>query len=250
MSPTASTPSSAGGSLPAVVITYLLEAERMRWEYRVNLDAVSLELVNPPVKPAPPWTQLEFKQCSHCPLKPKRHPSCPLALHLAGLIERCSALISYEDVHVTVTTPQRTIVKRTTAQRAIGSLMGLIMATSGCPHTRYFRPMARFHLPFADEQETIYRSASSYLLAQFLRKHEGMEPDFEMEGLKKIYLNIQTLNSDFSIRLGHAVEQDASMNALVFLDLLAQYLTFSLEDSLGEFRDLFAPYLDPSAPAA
>lgn len=34
------------------------------------------------------------------------------------------------------------------------------------------------------------------------------------------------------------------MNALVFLDLLAQYLTFSLEDSLAEFRSLFAPYLE------
>lgn len=185
MAPAASTSSAAGSTLPVFLISYLVEAEKMRWEYRVTLNAVTLEMTNPPAKARPFWTELGFKQCSHCPLNPSRESHCPLALHLAELIERCSALISYEGVHVTVTTPQRTIVKKTTAQRAIGSLMGLIMASSGCPHTRFFRPMARFHLPFADEQETIYRSASSYLLAQYLRKQEGLEPDFDMAGLKQ-----------------------------------------------------------------
>ena len=36
---------------------------------------------------------------------------------------------------------------------------GLIMATAGCPWTDRLRPMARFHLPFATEAETVYRDA-------------------------------------------------------------------------------------------
>lgn len=225
-------------------ILYRLEAESMRWEFRVVVDADTLEIATPPIQPPPKWTLLEFKQCSHCPLRPADTPLCPLAAQLAGLIERCSALISYEQVEVTVITPQRTILKKTTAQRAVGSLMGLLMAVSGCPKTRFFRPMARFHLPFADEDETVFRSTSSYLLAQYIRKAEGLEPDFELHGLKNIYDDIQTLNADFSVRLGHAVEQDASMNALVFLDLLAQYLTFGIEESMASLRPTFATFLE------
>ncbi len=225
-------------------IVYRLEAESMRWEFRVVIDAETLEIATPPVQPPPNWTLLDFKQCSHCPLHPAQTPLCPLAAQLAGLIDRCSALISYEKVSVTVTTPQRSIVKDTTAQRAVGSLMGLLMAVSGCPKTRFFRPMARFHLPFADEDETVFRSTSSYLLGQYLRKAAGLEPDFDLEGLRQIYDDIQTLNADFSVRLGHAVEQDASMNALVFLDLLAQYLTFGIDESMSSLRPMFAAFLE------
>ena len=40
------------------------------------------------------------------------------------------------------------------------------MATAGCPWTDRLRPMARFHLPFANEAETVYRSVSMYLLSR------------------------------------------------------------------------------------
>jgi hypothetical protein len=40
------------------------------------------------------------------------------------------------------------------------------VATSGCRYTAYFKPMARFHLPFANEEETAYRAISMYLLSQ------------------------------------------------------------------------------------
>ena len=37
------------------------------------------------------------------------------------------------------------------------------MALSGCPVLEQLKPMARFHLPFASVEETIYRAASMYL---------------------------------------------------------------------------------------
>ncbi len=56
----------------------------------------------------------------------------------------------------------------TTAQQAMSSVLGLIMATAGCPWTDRLRPMARFHLPFASEAETVYRSVCMFLLARDL----------------------------------------------------------------------------------
>ena len=52
---------------------------------------------------------------------------------------------------------------------AIRSLIGLIMALSGCPHMEFFKPLARFHLPWASLEETTLRSASIYLLMQFFK---------------------------------------------------------------------------------
>ncbi len=54
----------------------------------------------------------------------------------------------------------------TTAQQAMSSVLGLIMATAGCPWTDRLRPMARFHLPFASDAETLYRSISMFLLSR------------------------------------------------------------------------------------
>ena len=66
------------------------------------------------------------------------------------------------------------------------------MATSGCPHMDFFKPMARFHLPLANAEETVYRATSMYLLAQYFLQREGKEADMELEGLKK-YIRISRL---------------------------------------------------------
>ena len=58
------------------------------------------------------------------------------------------------------------------------SLIGIYMVTSGCPIMDKLRPMARFHLPFASTEETIYRAISTYLLGQYFLEQKG----------KKLYL--------------------------------------------------------------
>lgn len=72
-------------------------------------------------------------------------------------------------------------------QRGLSSLLGLILATRDCTYTRYFRPMARFHLPLASEEETIYRAASMYLLAQYLRANDGKQVDINLTRSAEIY---------------------------------------------------------------
>ena len=130
------------------------------------------------------------------------------------------------------------------AQQAVSSLMGLVVATSGCPHTAFFKPMARFHLPLANTEETIYRASSMYLLAQYFLKKAGKDPDMELEGLKEIYRDLETLNTYMAERIRAAISKDAAVNAIVILDFFAKDFSFAIEDQLEEIQHLFALYLD------
>ncbi len=209
----------------------------------LHLDPDSLQLVDHLPDELPNWTRLDFKQCPHCPLQPEQSPRCPLAASLVGLISLSQELLSHDKVEVTVVTPERSVRAETTAQRGLSAVMGLISATSGCPHTQYMKPMARFHLPFANEEETIYRAASMYLLAQYFRRLLGREADLDLDGLVDIYQALQQVNQSMIERLRAASEQDAATNALVLLDLFARAMPYSVEDSLEEVRYVFSAYL-------
>jgi len=213
--------------------------------YVLQFESRTMRLLNAVPEKLPNWTDLSFQQCSHCPLSPETHPHCPLAVRLVDVIQQFDELMSYEDLTLQVKTPRRVIFKETTVQDALSALMGLIIPTSGCPQTAYFRPMARFHLPLADTGETIYRSTSMYLLAQYFQKKAGLEAELELTGLKKIYQQMQTLNAAIAERLRAGSKTDSSVNALILLDMFAMALPFAIEESLEELRDLFAKYLSP-----
>lgn len=106
------------------------------------------------------------------------------------------------------------------------------------------RPMARFHTPFASRQETIYRSASTYLLGQYFLRNRGESTDLDMLGLQEAYGKIHAVNVGISRRLRHVSEGDANLNALVLLDLLAQEMPTAIRERLNEIEYLFAPYFD------
>jgi hypothetical protein len=212
--------------------------------FDIQLDADSLELQGNIPDTLPDWTNLDFRQCPNCPLDVEKHPSCPMAANLVNIVNRFDSLLSYHETHLIVTTKERVISQDTTVQRGVGSLMGLIIATCGCPYTVYFKPMARFHLPLANDQETIYRAASMYLLAQYFLKKEGKDVDFDLKGLAEIYHNIQLVNYTIAQRLRTAAKTDSVINALVELDIFAQTLSLVIEDSLEDLHPLFAPYLD------
>jgi hypothetical protein len=130
-------------------------------------------------------------------------------------------------------------------QKGMGSLMGLLIATSGCPMTVFFRPMARFHLPFSTQDETIYRAASSYLLADYFRtKMTGGEPDTDLKGLKEVYTKVHEMNSALAGRFRAAARTDSSVNALVHLDMFALMLPLQIERELKGLVDYFRPYLE------
>lgn len=190
----------------------------------------------------PEWTELDFHQCPHCPLKSEEVPHCPLARRLRSLVSRFDAVVSFETVTVEVRTEERLVRQSTSAQRALGAFMGLLMSTSGCPHMAFFKPMARFHLSLANNLETVYRATSMYLLAQYFQQQKGNPADLHLDGLAKAYENIHIVNQNVAERLRHAVEADAIVNGLVLLDSFTMLLPLSIKKSLAHIEHLFQDF--------
>ena len=208
-----------------------------------TFDGADFRLANAPPPEPPFWTELKFNQCANCPLDAAQHQYCPAALQMASAIEPLKALVSFDKVGVTVTQAERTIHADTTAQQAMSSVLGLIMATAGCPWTDRFRPMARFHLPFASEVETVYRSVCMFLLA---REMAGASGEKGFAALLGLYENLHAVNRGMSRRLGAATQTDPARNAMALLDAYTTLLPAALESSLEELRALFDAWRDPA----
>jgi hypothetical protein len=202
----------------------------------LSFDPANFRLINPTPAAAPFWTELKFSQCANCPLSADEHSHCPSALHMASAVESLKDLVSFDAVGVTVTQAERTVHAQTTAQQAMSSVLGLIMATSGCPWTDRLRPMARFHLPFASEAETVFRSVCMFLLA---RELVGGAEIHGFATLKDLYENLHVVNRDMSRRLGAATRTDPARNAMALLDSYTTLLPAALETSLQELKPLF-----------
>jgi hypothetical protein len=208
----------------------------------LRFDPANFRLINPAPADPPFWTELKFSQCANCPLNADAHSHCPSALHMASAVESLKDLVSFDAVGVTVTQAERTVHAQTTAQQAMSSVLGLIMATSGCPWTDRLRPMARFHLPFASEAETVYRSVCMFLLA---RELVGAGGTHGFASLKDLYENLHVVNRDMSRRLGAATRTDPARNAMALLDSYTTLLPAALESSLQELEPLFDAWRGP-----
>ena len=211
--------------------------------FNLKLDPTTLELIDNIPSDLPAWAALGFHQCPDCPLSQDDQTHCPAAANSVSLVSGFARVLSHEWITNEVTTAERCYVQEVPAQRGISSLMGLIMATSGCPVTTFFRPMARFHVPWASQEETTYRATSMYLLAQYLRKRDGMSADLELDGLAIIYEKVRAVNRAFIERLRAATEEDSAINAIVVLDTQALSITWSIDSALEELRPGFKPYL-------
>jgi hypothetical protein len=169
-------------------------------------------------------------------LSTDEHKHCPAALQMAPVIESLKALVSFDTIGVTVLQAERKTYAEISAQQALSSVLGLIMATAGCPWTDRLRPMARFHLPFANEAETVYRTVCSFLLARELM---GTGEAHGFATLTELYENLHIVNRDMSRRLGAATRTDPARNAMALLDSYTTLLPAALESSLEELKPLF-----------
>lgn len=214
-----------------------------RETFDLFFDSSDFHLLNPHPAPLPFWTELGRNQCENCPLRTEEHSHCPIAVQLVSVIDRLGRLVSYDQVRVDVHTAERVVMQETTAQQALSSLLGLIMAASGCPRTEFLRPMARFHLPLASETETIFRAAASYALAQMLRAGAGAQPDMEFAGLRQSYAELHKVNRGIARRISSATANDPARNAVVLLDAYTTLLPSAIDQSLAEMRPLFGAAL-------
>jgi hypothetical protein len=187
-------------------------------------------------QPSAFWTALDFHQCANCPLKDSATRHCPPAVDIQELVLQFNQLPSFSQVLVRVITPQREYRKECDVQTGLNAILGLVMATSGCPILGRLKGMARFHLPFATTEETVYRVVGNYLVQQYFAYKDGLEPDLDLAGLDKLYQDLEVVNTAFAERIRAASEKDANINAVIRLSGLAFLVRSSLKKQLITHR--------------
>ena len=176
----------------------------------------------------PSWTKLEHCQCSNCPLKPSESPRCPAAVEILPVVNAFQA----EEV----TDDRRSYSKGTTLEEALRSLLGLKMATSGCPVLSELKSMAVHHLPFASNDEFIMRSVSHYLLQQYLAKRNRSEEHTSELRLVERNQRLQLVNQALWQRIHSVCKGDSNLKALLNFFSMASSVSFSLESQLRKLE--------------
>ncbi|CAA7625772.1 conserved hypothetical protein [Candidatus Terasakiella magnetica] len=208
-------------------------------DINLDFDRRTFLLRLSPVSEEAAWTALDFHRCGHCPLKAEQSPFCPFAQALSRFISRFDEFYSYENAVVEVITERRTVVAHGALQQGMSSLVGLVGATCGCPHLAFFRPLARFHLPFASEEETLCRVFSIHLLGQFIQSGGEGGAAAPLASLQASYESASGVNVGMSDRIRGAFSKDAVVNGLIILDTFAQAVPYVIREKLEELRYLF-----------
>lgn len=204
-------------------------------------------LVVPDTFEPPAWALLEHCQCAHCPLDPAEHRYCPIARNLAHALPERNLGESFQALELRVENGQREYRAHTTVQRALSSLFGLVCALSDCPHTRFLRPMALFHLPVSNETETLARTVGFYLLGRYLKRRPHADMSLDLDDLHRAYHNLGELNRCFLNRL-RGDDSDASLNAMILLHVLSRDVNWEIEDQLDALATLFAEATGDTGP--
>ncbi len=203
-------------------------------EVRLDFEPDSFLLKTRPDTPPPAWAALDFHKCGHCPLSAAEYPACPFAHALSGYVDSFGPLVSHEEVEIEVITPARHFTARRPLQSGIASLVGLIGATSGCPTLAFYRPMARFHLPFAEEQETLYRVLSLFLMRSMMDEKSS---DFTQ--LNAVMADVCKVNEAMAERIKDGFDKDAMVNAIVILDCFAMTVPMAIESRFDGLSRIF-----------
>ena len=232
---------SAINSDDPVVIGYRLSTDQgSDSSYEVRLDRSSGRLQSGGEGDHADWTRLEHQQCKHCPLTPADTPWCPAALAIEEVVDRFDPQPSHARCTLEVTDERRTVLtKDVPVQLALRSIMGLLIAASGCPHTDFLRPMARFHLPLSSREETNYRVTTMWLMREYFQARRGNDAAPTMNGLVDAYQALSVLNRALANRVRTAARTDAPINAVVSLDTLAMFVPMAVGAELDELEGLF-----------
>ena len=155
------------------------------------------------------------------------------------VLENFKNASSFEKIDLSVITQRRIFKQQCDLQSALNSMLGLQLATSGCPILEKLRIMANFHMPFCSFAETLHRTVSAYLTQQYFIYKEGGEADWDLNGLKAYYQDLEILNRAFSQRIQVIEENDAASNAIVMFFAASIIVADAIDDDLAEYKDYF-----------
>lgn len=212
--------------------------------FEILLDEKTLAIEKPPPENPPEWAKMSTFRCSNCTLDLDKTEYCPLALYLSDVIEFFNDTPSFEKAIIVVENNERGTYKYTAVQAGVSSLMGIIMAVSGCPVVGKLKPLVRFHLPFASLDETEVRVLSMYILAQYFHFKDGDETDWSLDKLRDLYKEIQKVNRNIVEKLAEIEMQDTNRNAVIALSNYADFITLKLtDDEIESLREFLGDFL-------
>lgn len=222
-----------------LIVRYTIESEDgSREVFNLDISLPEVALPQPDPSALPEWAELDYHKCEHCPLTKETNPHCPVAALLVDYGQRVGRMVSYAQVDLTVEQGPTVTKAKVPAQEALRSVLGLVMATSGCPHMSFFRPLARYHVPLADMELTILRAMSFYLVGQYFGGKEKPDWDTSFAGLIDIYKNAQEVNKGMADRLRNA-QVFTELNWLAALDTFAGMMPLTVERSLLKAKVYF-----------
>tara|TARA_B100000513_G_scaffold192812_1_gene119479 strand:+ start:389 stop:1084 length:696 start_codon:yes stop_codon:yes gene_type:complete len=222
-----------------MLVRYILVSEDgSREVFDLDIDLPQVALRHPEHTELPEWAALDYHQCQHCPLSKESHPHCPVAVLLVDYGQRVGRMVSYAQVDLTIEQRGTKTTAKVSAQEALRSVLGLVMATSGCPHMSFFRPLARYHVPLADMELTILRAMSFYLVGQYFNGTPKPDWDTSFDGLIEIYKDAQEVNKGMAERLRNA-QVFSELNWLAALDTFAGMMPLTIERSLLKAKAYF-----------
>ena len=213
--------------------------------YKFALDDKTLEFQDLQERPGETnemleWAKLDCEKCSHCPLKAEDTPHCPVAKNIFNVVDYFKDTRSFKKSMIFIETEDRAYARNCSVQEGLFSIFGVIMASSGCPHLNFFKPMARFHLPFATSEETFVRATSFHLLKQHIRRENGEENvKMDISELLENYKNVEIVNQNILKRISKISEADADKNALIILQNYAQLLDCEVADNYSGIKPYF-----------
>jgi hypothetical protein len=216
-------------------IKYIFQFEdNTKMEFELNFDK-SHNLI-PKSTAVKDWTKLDNSKCANCPLNSDDNECCPVARNLDDVVEKTKDKISHAKANIFVQTPERTYIKQTDTQDGLLSLFGVIMASSGCPHLNWFKPLARFHLPFSSIEETMFRVLSMELVSDYFSEDNSK---MGADGIQVKYKEVEQVNLDFIERIRNFCKGDADLNAIAALDLFAKLFEFEQATSFKSLKQFF-----------
>jgi hypothetical protein len=210
---------------------------------RADFQVDELSSLPPPPRSSeglPRWMDLDAHRCQHCPMPRGQCTVCPAIEAVYPIIQSFDLRVSSDSCELTVVQNDVTHQAHTSIQNAVRSLIGLQLALSACPTMSRLRPMARFHVPLSDGDQTLFRVFGMHMLRQYLRHAQGESPDWSLASLQALYTDIHDVNRQLADRIRAATHKDATVNGLVILDAFAHEVEYNIETNLKELAPYFA----------
>ena len=118
-------------------VKYALKSADEDFKVELVFNKKDFSLVN--LKPSgKDWTRLAHHKCSHCPLNEAQSPFCPLASAIENIISPLQNFLSFDTILAQVEYNNRTVSSEVTVQKALSSLLGLIIPASRLSLYRLF----------------------------------------------------------------------------------------------------------------